>query len=83
MRFYLKVEHIMKDSSVTSTREAMEADSVDAGKERLSQAAQVRGSRVWGELGLGCPFLTCAETLTHKAVSPSKRTVRQKEGIRG
>lgn len=51
MRFYLKVEHIMKDSSVTSTREAMEADSVDAGKERLSHAAQVRGSRVWGGWG--------------------------------
>lgn len=50
--FNLRVEHIMKDIRVKPTRQAMEADSVDAGK-TLSQAAQVRGSRLWGGEGWG------------------------------
>lgn len=62
----------MEDISMKPTREAMEADPVDAGKEKLSQAA-LRVSRVWGGLGLERPLLACAETWKHKAVSPSKR----------
>lgn len=42
----------MQDIRVKPTRQAMEADSVDAGK-TLSQAAQVRGSRLWGGEGWG------------------------------
>lgn len=70
----------MQDIRVKPTRQAMEADSVDAGK-TLSQAAQVRGSRLWGGLGLGCPFLACAKTLKSKAVSPSKGLWDRKKGL--